>query len=143
MNKNAFRHYAQAYGAEIDRWPKEVQADALRSRDAPWARDILAEADQTDALLGALATDVAPGRVGASIAAVSARLSAEPSGWRQLWRRLALPSAGVATAGVLGVFAAVATTGPVLSDTEAMSQLFALTLSLSDSALVVGLGDLS
>lgn len=143
MNKKTFRHYAEAYGAQIERWPTQVQADALQSREAPWAREILAEAAGTDALFGALASEVAPGRVGASIAAVGARISAEPRGWRQLWRRLALPSAGVATAGLLGVFVAVVTTGPVLSDGEAMSQLFALTLSLSDSAFMTGLGDLS
>jgi hypothetical protein len=143
MNKNTFRHYAEAYGAQIERWPTEVQADALQSREAPWARDILSEAARTDALFGGLAGEVAPGRVGASIAAVSARIGSQKPGWRELWRRFALQGAGVATAGVLGVYVAVSTSSPTLSETEAMSQLFALTLSLSDSAFMTGLGDLS
>lgn len=144
MKESEFRHYAQAYGAQISRWPDAVQADALALRETSWARDILAEAAEADALFEALPVTVAPRRVGASIARVNARIDAQKTpGWHGLWRWFALQGAGVATAGVLGVFVAVATAGTAPSDSEAISQLFALTLSFSDSAFVTGLGDFS
>jgi hypothetical protein len=143
MNKDDFRHYADAYGARIDHWPAAVKAEAQAVAATEWAQEILDAAAATDDLFGALDQPVAPSRVGSGIAAVNARIGNQGLAWRGLLRRFAWQWAGMATAGVLGIWVAVATTGPSMSSGEAASELFALTLSFSDSAFISGFGGIS
>ena len=57
MTLKEFKRYAAAYGADLDRWPRSTRVDALTLLDgSAEARNLLADAAITDALLDAAST---------------------------------------------------------------------------------------
>ena len=113
MTLQEFAHHAQAWGADIARWPQGVRAQALHLSTRPEAEAILASQRELDMLLRAATPDVAPARVDHAINRVvtalasekpRARLSAALSRWL-------IPAAGLACA--VGIGALAATIGPL------------------------------
>ncbi|SMF30512.1 hypothetical protein SAMN02982917_1416 [Azospirillum oryzae] len=63
MTLKEFKRYAAAYGADLDRWPRSVRMDALALLGgSAEARDLLADAAITDALLDAASTPLISAR---------------------------------------------------------------------------------
>lgn len=109
MMINRFRRMAEAYGADIDRWPVDAQAEALRLLDrSAEARAAWAQAQQLDRWLDEGGPTVDVERTERVMAAIGARLDGRavpgfvppPSrGARAVW-----PSAAfLAVMGVLGL----------------------------------------
>lgn len=141
MTEDTFRQLAETYGADIARWPPERQDGAHAVADQPWARRALAEAAEVDALFAVLPDDaVAPARVGRAIGRVTAELGDDRRALPQLLRRFALPWAGLATAGVMGVVVAIAVTTPAVDADRGATQLLAMTMSYSDPSWLADLG---
>ncbi|KAA0592606.1 hypothetical protein J2848_006105 [Azospirillum lipoferum] len=63
MTLKEFKRYADAYGADLDRWPHSARIDALALLDdSAEARDLLVDAAVTDALLDAAPTPLVSAR---------------------------------------------------------------------------------
>lgn len=63
MTLKEFKRHAAAYGADLDRWPHSAKVDALALLDgSAEARDLLADAALTDALLDAASTPLVSAR---------------------------------------------------------------------------------
>ncbi len=63
MTLKEFKRNAAAYGADLDRWPRSARMDALALLDgSAEARDLLADATITDALLDAASTPLVSAR---------------------------------------------------------------------------------
>jgi len=110
-----FTRYAEAWGADIARWPQSVRAEAMRIAASPQAEAILARERALDAMLREGTQDVAPARIERAIQRVVITLAAEqPRPWLEALSRWLIPTAGLACA--VGIGALVATIGP-LADT--------------------------
>lgn len=141
MTEEMFRQLAETYGADIDRWPAARRVEARAVAVEPWAMAALDAAADLDDLFSALPGTVPPHRVGRVIGRVTAELRADRRGMWGLVRRMALPWAGLATAGVMGVAVAVAmTTPPAVDPDRGAAQLLAMTMSYSDPAWFADLG---
>src|SRR5256885_2029721 len=77
MTLQDFARHAQAWGADIARWPEAVRTDALHLSARPEAEAILAGQRELDMLLRAATPDVAAARVDRAINRVVTALAAE------------------------------------------------------------------
>ena len=113
MTLQEFTRHAQAWGADIARWPEDVRAEALRLSAAPEAEAILAGQRPLDALLRAGAAEIAPARIDHAINRVVTALAAERPRPRfaGAFPRWLIPAAGLACA--IGIGALAATIGPL------------------------------
>jgi len=113
MTLQEFTRYAQAWGADIARWPEAVRADGARLAASADAEAILAGQRDLDALLRDGAIDVAPARADRAINRVVTALAAErPRGaFSGALPRWLIPAAGLACA--VGIGALAATIGPL------------------------------
>jgi hypothetical protein len=139
MDKQDFRALADAWGADVERWPEQVRAEAARFALTTVGRQILRDAAEIDAFLAPqLQPAVAPARVGRAIRAVHRRLADERQrkGWLAfpVWR-FAIPSAALAAAGVLGVVLALTMTPGVSG--PGVGELLAVALSYSDPGFLI------
>jgi hypothetical protein len=135
MDNRKFKQLADAYGADLTRWPDDMQAEAQAVAATPWARAILSDAASVDALFAPLQTPLAPSRIGRNIGAVTAAIH-KPAGAPTWWRRFALSGTGLVTAGIMGVALALSTTSPPSAPDQGAGDLLALALSYSDSPLL-------
>lgn len=135
MDNRKFQQLANAYGADLARWPAELRSEAEAVAATPWAQAILAEAASIDALFAPLQTPVAPSRIGRNIGAVTAAIQ-KPAGAPTWWRRFALSGTGLVTAGIMGVALALSNTAPPSAPDQGAGDLLALALSYSDSPLL-------
>ena len=138
MNRDEFEANVAAYGAQVQRWPERERSEALALASEPWAQQALEQAAALDDLLGG-PSQVDAARVGRAIGGVTVRI-AQRRAWRSAWRQWLAPATGFVTAGVLGVVVGIAVTPPAQPELVAVGQLFAATMSYSDSALLHGLG---
>jgi hypothetical protein len=117
MTLQEFTRHAQAWGADIARWPEGARAEAARLAASPEGETVLAAQRALDAMLRERAHEVAPPRVERAINRVVTTLAAEKprgrlSGALPRWL---IPAAGLACA--VGIGALAATVGP-LADTS-------------------------
>lgn len=113
MNSERFRILADAYGADLDRWPANEREAAVAYLDAdPDAPVWLADAQSLDQLLD-LAPPMAP-----SAALREQIIACAPRASRGGWRRSGawVSGAGLAAACVLGVVAGANLSGVYLED---------------------------
>ena len=83
MTLQEFARYAQAWGADIARWPEGMRDAALSLSTLPEAEAILARQRELDMLLRAATPDVAPARVEAAINSLRLRKSSPLCGkWK-------------------------------------------------------------
>ncbi len=113
MTLQEFTRHAQAWGADIARWPESLRAEALHLSTAPEAAAVLASQRALDMLLLAGAPDIAPARVDRAIDRVVTALAAEKPRPRfaAAFSRWLIPAAGLACA--VGIGALAATIGPL------------------------------
>jgi len=140
MNEREFQHLADAYGADLSRWPAAERQAALQLAETPWAAKILREARGLDQLFESLDTPVAPSRIGRSIGAVTAAIARPPLTLASLWQRFGLSGTGLVTAGLMGIVLAISTAAPSAPD-QGAADLLALALTYSDSPLLTSSGD--
>lgn len=138
MNTQEFRRFADAYGGDISRWPQDRRDAALALAAEPWAREMLAQARQTDALVAVSPAHVSPSRVGRAIGGVMARLPQRTPVWRRIPRsgRLALQTTAFALAAVLGIWAADASVFWAPETDAGMADFLTLAMSYSDADLL-------
>src|SRR5690349_17075802 len=98
MTPQEFARHAQAWGADIARWPEGVRAQALQLSTQPEAEAILAGQRELDMRLRAAAPDVAAARVEGAINRVVTALAAEKprSRFSAALSRWLIPAAGIA-----------------------------------------------
>jgi len=108
-----FARHAQAWGAEIARWPERVRSEALELSAGAEAEAILAQQRELDTLLRAAAPAVAPARAERATRRVVTALAAEKPRPRfaATFSRWLIPAAGLACA--VGIGALAATIGPL------------------------------
>ena len=112
MTREEFTRHAQAWGADIARWPETVRAEALRFANTADGRAVLADEQRFEAVLRDSAPDVTQARVDRAIQRVVTALAApEPRPpFAATLSRWLIPAAGLACAVGIGVLAA--TIGP-------------------------------
>jgi len=113
MTLQEFARHAEAWGADIARWPEDVRAQALHLSTLREAEAVLARQRELDTLLRAATPDVAPARVDLAINRVVTALAAEKprSRFSAALSRWLIPAAGLACA--VGIGALAATVGPL------------------------------
>lgn len=113
MTLQEFARHAEAWGADLARWPEGVRAQALPLSTSPEAEAILAAQRELDMLLRHAAHDIAPARVDQAISRVVTALAAEKprSRFSAALSRWLIPAAGIACA--VGIGALAATIGPL------------------------------
>jgi hypothetical protein len=107
MTLDEFTMLAEAWGADIGRWPEHLRAAAADLAGRPEAAAVLAEADRVDRLIIAGKPDVSSDRIDRAIFGVVGTIAGKPhrtgsQAMRSL-RRWLIPAASFATAAVLGV----------------------------------------
>lgn len=138
MTEAEFRRLAEAWGADIARWPADRMAAARAVADEPWAAAILEGEAGVDGLFAPLRGEVAGDRVGRAVAGVLARIEAPGrTGSAAGFLRWLLPAAGFAAAGALGVMLAL---NVPLAPPDGAGDLLAAALALGDPPLLIGLG---
>ena len=129
MEMTRFEALADAYGADLRRWPHEEQeaARALLEREPSAARAILAAADDLDALLAASPAPAPSQTLRDAIFAAAPK--ARP---RRALLGYWLPGAGLAAAALAGVIVGTATLSAITADARAEA---VLAEALPDDAL--------
>lgn len=124
MTLDEFKHSAEAWGGQLERWPKDLRAPArLLTEQSSEARRILDEARLLDDRLG-LAQDwpVAEHRAREVASRVLVRIAeadrAETASWAQTLGEWLLPAGGFAVAAGLGIALAIVMAHPSLSGRE-------------------------
>ena len=138
MTPERFQHLANAYGADIQRWPASEQAGAqvlMRSAN-PAVSDALRQARWLDGQLDSHLLAPVPGDLARRIAATAVRQPAPPSFWsRHLdW----LPRIGFVGAGLAGIGAGMLVVSlglPLRSAADALPSIF----EQSDAEIVLSL----
>lgn len=142
MNLERFEQLADAYGADLRRWP-EGEREAARRLTAvdPRAADLLAEADVLDALLDA-APRAAPSHALRERVIADAASAGLGRGGRKLGVLAWLSGAGWAAAACAGVAFGVVLTGQMTAAVRADTVLYQASLTAPDDAeiLAAGLG---
>lgn len=136
MDRDRFAALADAYGADISRWPAETQHEAAQAAREPWAAALLADASRLDALLVDAGDRVDPRRTAAVIGRVSASIASPRPAW---WVQWVMPLSGLAAAGVLGVVFGIGTI-QAASASAGMGDMLVAMLSYSDTMFSSGLG---
>jgi hypothetical protein len=107
MTLDEFRELAEAWGADIARWPEHLRASAGELAREPDAAAVLAEAERFDGLIRAAKPKVSADRVNQAVVNVAALVAAESrrKGFHGVFLRpwWLMPAASFATAAVLGV----------------------------------------
>jgi hypothetical protein len=107
MTLDEFRELAEAWGADIARWPEHVRRSAAELASEPEAMAVLAEAERFDRLIGVANPKVSADRVDQAIFNVVTQVASDgrPAGSHRvsLLPRWLIPAASFATAAVLGV----------------------------------------
>jgi hypothetical protein len=107
MTLDEFRELAEAWGADIARWPEHLRMSAAELARRPEAMAVLAEAERFDRLISAAGPKVVADRVDQAIFNVVTLVAADsrPAGFRgmSLLPRWLIPATSFATAAVLGV----------------------------------------
>jgi hypothetical protein len=113
MTLQEFARHAEAWGADIMRWPEGVRAQALQLAASPQAEAILASQRELDLLLRAATPEIAPARADDAINRVVTAIAAEKprARLRGTLSRWLIPAAGLACA--VGIGALAATIGPL------------------------------
>ena len=136
MTIERLKALAQAYGADLRRWPPSQRpiADSLIATD-PAARAALAEAAALDALLAASPTPSPSAQLTARVlAGAPAPRAARARRGRLAW----FLGAGWTAAACAGVVAGLGLTTHVTAGARADAVLYQLTLSYVDDAEVLG-----
>lgn len=113
MNEARFKTLAQAYGADLDRWPAAERTDAQAYLDShPTADDWLAAELSLDSLLSAAPPPPVSGLLRERI------IASAPRPERVVWRRGGawMSGAGLAAACVLGLLAGANLPSPYFDD---------------------------
>lgn len=137
MDRSRFLALAEAYGADLRRWPdgERAAAQAYMAARPEAARAALAQADALDDLLFASRPLQPSAALRDRVIAAAAR-SPRPSSWRA---RLGLAmGAGWAAAACAGVVAGVVMTSHLTANAQADAILYQSTLSTVDDMEVLG-----
>jgi hypothetical protein len=107
MTLDEFKMLAQAWGADIGRWPEHLRAAATGLAGGQQAAAILAEAAEIDRLVAEGKPDVSGARIDRAIFGVVSAIAAKPrrTATRRIFRlrRWLIPAASFASAAVVGV----------------------------------------
>jgi hypothetical protein len=107
MTLDEFKTMAEAWGADIGRWPQHLRAAAAGLADRPDAAAVLAEAEAIDRFIIAGKPDVSRDRIDRAVFGVVAAIAGAPerrtSPTLRALRRWLIPAASFASAAVLGV----------------------------------------
>lgn len=125
MNRQRFETLAEAFGGDAARWPtaEREAAAALMAAEPEWARVVLADAGDLDALL----VSDAPSR--SSAALVDRIVAGAPRVQTARWKRWLLPAgvgAGLAAACAAGLVAGAQLTAAQLLTNDAEPMMTAL-----------------
>lgn len=106
LSRERFEALAEAYGADVSRWPQEIREDAalLMGAEPQWTGAVLARAGALDAALDAWRAAPASRAVTEAILATAPRM--RPPRWLG-WLSPAALGAGLAAACVAGVIVGV------------------------------------
>lgn len=139
MTEIEFRRLAEAFGADVSRWPDSVRAEAEALAGEAWAVAILHEAAAIDDMLTPSPTTIPAGIADRAIAGVSARIASERSSSdRFAWLRLlAGPLSGMAAAGLIGGMLGLSGMASPSGGEESLFGLLAATVSFSDPFMFV------
>ena len=135
MKAERLQALADAYGADLRRWPADQRAfaESLLASD-PSLRDVLDQAAALDALLDAAPTPIPSAGLAARILAAAPRPRAR--GW---WRQAVwYLGAGWAAAACAGVVAGVGLTSHLTADARADAVLYQSALTGVDDTEVLG-----
>lgn len=142
MTVERFMALAEAYGADLRRWPEaeRAAAEAFLAAAPETARPVLAEADRIDDLLFASARPRPSAALRERVlnSAVQVRLKAAGAGRRWLERLVLILGAGWAAAACAGVAAGVLMTTHLTADAQADAVLYQASLSGVDDTEVLG-----
>ena len=118
MTAAEFTRHAQAWGADIARWPEAIRAEAMRFAATADGKAVLAREQRFDTMLHAGAPEVARARVDRAMQRVATTLAAErPRPWFAVaLPRWLIPAAGLACA--VGIGALAATIGPLADNPD-------------------------
>lgn len=137
MDRSRFLALAEAYGADLRRWPdsERAMAQAYQAAEPEAARAALAQADALDDLLFASRPPQPSAALRDRVIAAAAR-SPRHGSWRA---RLGLAmGAGWAAAACAGVVAGVMMTSHLTANAQADAILYQSTLSTVDDMEVLG-----
>ena len=137
MDRSRFLALAEAYGADLRRWPdgERAAAQAYQAAEPEAARAVLAQADVLDDLLFASRPPQPSVALRDRVIAAAAR-SPRRASWRA---RLGLAmGAGWAAAACAGVVAGVVMTSHLTANAQADAILYQSTLSTVDDTEVLG-----
>lgn len=137
MDRSRFLALAEAYGADLRRWPdgERAAAQAYQAAEPEAARTVLAQADVLDDLLFASRPPQPSVALRDRVIAAAAR-SPRRASWRA---RLGLAmGAGWAAAACAGVVAGVVMTSHLTANAQADAILYQSTLSTVDDMEVLG-----
>lgn len=128
MTWEEFARHAEAWGADVARWPESVRGEATAMAAAPEADAILAQQRQFDAMLAQAAPHLSSERINRALFAVVTRLAEEKPRARlaDYFPRWLIPATGIACAVAIGALVAfvdpLSDTGP--DDLRAMLSMF-------------------
>lgn len=137
MDRSRFLALAEAYGADLRRWPdgERTAAEAYQAAEPEAARAVLAQADVLDDLLFASRPPQPSAALRDRVIAAASR-SPRKASWRA---RLGLAmGAGWAAAACAGVVAGVVMTSHLTANAQADAILYQSTLSTVDDMEVLG-----
>jgi hypothetical protein len=137
MDRSRFLALAEAYGADLRRWPdgERAAAQAYQAAEPGAARAVLAQADALDDLLFTSRPPHPSAALRERVIAAAAR-SPRRASWRA---RLGLAmGAGWAAAACAGVVAGVVMTSHLTANAQADAILYQSTLSTVDDMEVLG-----
>ena len=140
MNAQRFQDLADAYGADVRRWPEAERAAARAFMDADrhGAERLLFEARQTDLVLDAAPPPVVSHALREQVIALAAAAGLKPRA-RFAFGRLAWASgAGWAAASVAGVLVGFNLSQPAIARAEADAVLYQSQLLALDDTEVLG-----
>ncbi len=108
MTENEFRNLAEAWGGDLDRWPRDRQGDARRLlQRSDEARQVLADAAALDALIASVAPVTLDPATLDKVMALPRGVRQErkaSGGWRFDFSMVLPRFAGLAAAAVLGFY---------------------------------------
>lgn len=141
MTLERFQALAEAYGADLRRWPTtcRAQAEALRAADPSGVERLLFEATKTDAVLDTSAAPAVSMALRDRVIASATAAGLSPRRMRWIAGRLAwLSGAGWAAAACAGVIAGMNLTTHLTADQQLDAVIYQATLVGVDDTEVLG-----